>query len=134
MPIYNNPIANTNDIGYDSNSKIVPSSHPIIMTLTDSYVNNQNQTITSTVTINESTSSNSCTSAINSELEQLKFNPNYTNTLTLSINNQSKTSLYEAIANGNCIPINETIHSSSSIYTFEITNNSFYSPSPNAGT
>ena len=134
MPIYNNPLANTNDLGYNSNSKIVPSNHPIIMTLTDSYVNNQNQTITSTVSINEPTSSNNDTNVINSELEELKFNPDYTNTLTLSINNQSKTSLYEAIANGNCIPINETNSSNSSIYTFDITNNSFYSPDPNAST
>ncbi|MBR4486003.1 hypothetical protein IKS57_01350, partial [bacterium] len=85
MPIYNNPNTATSNTGYDPNSQIVPNTQSyeaIDFELTDSYTNNQGKTISSSITIDDPGTEN-CTTSLESQLQQLKFNPEYVNTLTL---------------------------------------------------
>ncbi|MBO6022109.1 hypothetical protein J6P68_04730 [bacterium] len=108
MPIYNNPLAQANDTGYDPNSEILPSKQKyqeINFILTDTYTNDQGIKYCSTITIQDNGNDN-CTTSLNAQLQQLKFNPNYTNTLTLQTNNMFNPTLFAAISNGNCIPVN----------------------------
>ncbi|MBO7043455.1 hypothetical protein J6W34_02790 [bacterium] len=131
MPNFNDPYTSSYNSGYDPNSNIITKSHPIQMTLTDTYVNAQNKTISSTVNIDEAVSTSSCTTQIEQELQNLKFNPNFNNTLTLTINPDSGNNLYKAIFNGNCIPINYSDNSNGYNYTFTVNMNSFYAPNSN---
>ena len=134
MPNFNDPYTSSYNSGYNPNSNIIPKSHPIQMTLTDTYINAQNKTISSTVNIDEAVSTSSCTTQIEQELQNLKFNPNFNNTLTLTINPDSGNNLYKAIFNGNCIPINYSDNSNGYNYTFTVNMNSFYAPNSNTWT
>ena len=133
MPIFNNPITNNNDSGYDPNPVIISSQKkPIDFSLTDSYVNNQGKKITTSVSFyQQKGAKTSYTSTINTELQQLKFNPEYVNTLTLTVINNSQIDICKAVYNGNCISCNRNSVSNAEVYTFEVTNNSFYSKNPN---
>ncbi|MBQ5543664.1 MAG: transglutaminase domain-containing protein, partial [Mycoplasmataceae bacterium] len=136
MPIYNNPDTSSNNMGYDSNSQIIPNKQQyqdINFILTDTYTNNQGKECSSSITINDQGDEN-CTTSLSTQLQQLKFNPNYTNTLTLEISNLFMPTLFAAISNGNCIPVNSNQGQIWTTYTFTITNNSFSSPNPNSST
>ena len=136
MPIYNNPLAEANDTGYDSNSEILPSKQKyqeINFILTDTYTNDQGIKYSSSITIQDNGNDN-CTTSLNAQLQQLKFNPNYTNTLTLQTNNMFSPTLFAAISNGNCIPVNSSQGPTWTTYTFTITNNLFSSLNPNSST
>ncbi|MBR4486646.1 hypothetical protein IKS57_04845, partial [bacterium] len=132
MPLFNNPV-NASNTSYSSSSSIVPGSDGLNMILTDSYVNSSNQTITSSVTINEPSSQN-CASNLNSELQKLTFNPLYTNTLTIKIPQNTQCDFYSAIYHKNIIEVQKTSSNNDNIYTFYITSNKLYCESANSYT
>ena len=136
MPIYNNPNTATSNTGYDPNSQIVPNTQSyeaIDFKLTDSYTNNQGKTISSSITIDDPGTEN-CTTSLESQLQQLKFNPEYVNTLTLETNNNYYPTLFEAMSNGKSISVNENQGNTWDTYVFTVTNNSFTSQNPNSFT
>ena len=132
MPLFNNPV-NASNTSYSSSSSIVPESDGLNMILTDSYVNSSNQTITSSVTINEPSSKN-CASKLNTELQKLTFNPLYINTLTIKIPQNTQCDFYSAIYHKNIIEVQKTSSNNDNIYTFYITSNKLYCESANSYT
>ena len=131
MPLFNDP-ANSSNTSYSSSSSIIPGSD-LNMILTDSYVNSSNQTITSSITINELAKQN-CASNLNTQLQKLTFNPLYTNTLTITIPQNSQCDFYSAIYHKNIIEVQKTEANNNDIYTFKITSNKLYCESANSYT
>ncbi|MBQ5492630.1 MAG: hypothetical protein IIT78_01985 [Mycoplasmataceae bacterium] len=132
MPLFNNPQNSSND-SYSSSNSIIPNDTALNMTLTDSYVNIWNQTITSTININEPAGQN-CASNLESELQNLTFNPLYTNTLTITIPNTYTNYLFSAIYNKNMISWQYSQQNNATTYTFTITNNQLYTDNTTSNT
>ena len=129
MPYFNNPYTSSNNTGYNPNANItIPSGGAFQMTLTDTYTNAQGKLVSSSININYQTANENCTSQLEQQLQNLKFNPNFTNTLTLAINPLAIQPLYKVISNGICIPNNITENNGLMNYTFTVTQNSFYAP------
>ncbi|MBO6042171.1 hypothetical protein J6P52_03285 [bacterium] len=129
MPYFNNPYTSSNNTGYNPNANIsIPSGGALQMTLTDTYTNAQGKEVSSSININYQTANENCTSQLEQQLQNLKFNPNFTNTLTLAINPLAIQPLYKVISNGICIPNNITENNGLMDYTFTVTQNSFYAP------
>ena len=127
MPLFNNPNANTEQ-AYTSSNSISPVYFSMNITLTDSYTNSQNKTISTKVVIDEPINKN-CANSLNTQIQKLKYNPAYTNTFTITLPN-SEYSFYTAICNSNMIPIQKTSSNGYTTYTFKITNNNIYASNP----
>ena len=135
MPYFNNPYTSSNNTGYNPNANItIPSGGAFQMTLTDTYTNAQGKEVSSSININYQTANENCTSQLEQQLQNLKFNPNFTNTLTFAINPLVIQPLYKVISNGICIPNNITENNGLMDYTFTVTQNSFYAPGANSYT
>jgi hypothetical protein len=114
---------------YNPNANItIPSGGAFQMTLTDTYTNALGKKVSSSININYQTANENCTSKLEQQLQNLKFNPNFTNTLTFAINPLVIQPLYKVISNGICVPNNITQNNGLMDYTFTVTQNSFYSP------